>query len=465
MDDYDNTNGNFTKEKNKNVYSRYVRYVILRIKKHINLTIDSDDNATISRIEEGIEFKGANVWILAFAIIIASVGLNVNATAVIIGAMLISPLMGPIMGIGLAIGINDNKMLNRSLRNFGIMVIISLLSSTFYFLISPLSDAQSELLARTQPTIYDILIAFFGGLAGIVAHSRKGEKITIVSGVAIATALMPPLCTAGYGLATGQLNFFFGAFYLFFINTFFIALATVIISYYLKLPKRSFIDQKKSKQVKRSVYLFTALVGIPSIFMTINMLQESSFNSNAIRFVNDLQSNPPIEQLQIISSERKYTGKESTITLVLVGKNLDEMQTDALKERLSEFGLKNTNLVIRQPMGSDIHFIEDMYKKNMELSDKIIEYKNDLVQLQNEMISSEQIAKEIKTQFNTIHSFSIFKAIYTDIKTLKSDTVPTARIIWLEEKIPEEDVQRLSNWLKVRLKLNKLELINSTQGD
>ena len=175
----------------------------------------------VDNIFRGVDFRGTNLWVLIFATFVASLGLNVNSTAVIIGAMLISPLMGPIMGMGLSVGINDFDLLKRSVRNFGFMVLVSILTSTLYFVVSPLSGAQSELLARTVPTTYDVLIAFFGGLAGIVAQSRRDRTSTVIPGVAIATALMPPLCTAGYGLATLQLNYFLGAFYLFFINTVF----------------------------------------------------------------------------------------------------------------------------------------------------------------------------------------------------------------------------------------------------
>lgn len=214
----------------------------------INIKQDCDAEATINNISESSEFKGLNVWILVFAIFLASIGLNVNSTAVIIGAMLVSPLMGPIMGIGLAIGISDLKLLKKSLKNLLVMTLISLLVSSLYFFVTPLSDAQSELLARTRPTIFDVLIASFGGFAGIVASSRKQEKTTVVSGVAIATALMPPLCTAGYGLGTGQINYFLGAFYLFFINSFFIALATFLIIKYLEFPEKEYMDENRRKK-------------------------------------------------------------------------------------------------------------------------------------------------------------------------------------------------------------------------
>ena len=224
------------------------RELLAYLKQVVDITEDSDAQTTIDNISKGVVFRGVNVWILVFAIVVASIGLNVNSTAVIIGAMLISPLMSPIMGLGLGVGINDNDLIRKSLKNFLIMVIVSLIASSTYFLLTPLSDAQSELLARTKPTIFDVLIAFFGGLAGIIASSRKQEKVTVVAGVAIATALMPPLCTAGYGIGTGQFIYFFGAFYLFFINSFFIALATFIMVRYLKFPQKQYVNLVKEKR-------------------------------------------------------------------------------------------------------------------------------------------------------------------------------------------------------------------------
>ena len=293
--------------------------VRLYLKALVDIDVDCDAQATIDNISRSVEFRGVNVWILAFAIVIASVGLNVNSTAVIIGAMLISPLMSPIMGIGLAIGISDNELLRKSLRNLMIMVLISLFASTTYFLLTPLSDAQSELLARTKPTVFDVLIALFGGLAGIVATSRKQEKVTVVSGVAIATALMPPLCTAGYGLGTGQWIYFFGAFYLFFINSFFIALATFLMVRYLKFPRKHFVDAQHERKVRRSILIFSLIIIIPSIFIGINVIRETSFNSQAIKYVSEMEHSAVLENVQIINVKRQYSAKEQSITLSLVG--------------------------------------------------------------------------------------------------------------------------------------------------
>ena len=201
----------------------------------------ASERETIEEIKQSVVFRGANLWILMFAIMVCSVGLNVNSPAVVIGAMLISPLMGPIMGVGLGVGINDFELIVKALKNLGIAAGISVITSALYFWISPLNDAQSELLARTAPTLWDVLIALFGGLAGIVAGSRK-EKSNAIPGVAIATALMPPLCTAGFGLATAQWNYFFGAFYLFFINSVFISLSTYLIVRLLRFKPKEFLD-------------------------------------------------------------------------------------------------------------------------------------------------------------------------------------------------------------------------------
>ena len=319
------------------------------LKKTIRIHEDTDYDATISSISSSIVFKGINVWILFFAIIVASIGLNVNSTAVIIGAMLISPLMGPIMGIGLSVGINDNEMLRTSLRNLLVMVVISLLASTAYFFLSPLGDAQSELLARTRPTIFDVLIAFFGGAAGIVATSRKSQPFTVISGVAIATALMPPLCTAGYGLATAQFKYFFGAFYLFFINSFFISLSTFIITKYLHFPQKKYLNPIKAKRVKRYITVFAILVIIPSMITAFNVVKESSFNATANHFVSDIQKMPYFEHAQLINVKKEYGFKEQTLTLSVVGKEITPNEIEQLQYMLqNNYGLEHAQLVIKQ---------------------------------------------------------------------------------------------------------------------
>lgn len=268
----------------KNVVMKTVT-VIRKILDFFNLESELEDQDSMyEEIKKGIIFKGTNLWILIFAIIVASVGLNMNSTAVIIGAMLISPLMGPINGMGYSIATYDFDLFRKSIKNFLFAIIASLVASTTYFALSPISTAHSELLARTSPTIYDVLIALFGGLAGIVAISTK-QKGNVIPGVAIATALMPPLCTAGYGLATGQYDFFFGAFYLFTINTIFIAIASVWISQLLKFPIRSLIDQFKKRRIERITNAVIVIVLLPSIYFGYKLVKKEEFLQRANQYV------------------------------------------------------------------------------------------------------------------------------------------------------------------------------------
>lgn len=263
---------------NKSIKAYFARMLDIRQEQE-------NEQETIESIQKGVEFKGTNLWVLIFATFIASLGLNTNSTAVIIGAMLISPLMGPIMGFGLGLGIADFDLIKRSFRNFATATLFSVITSSIYFLISPINEAQSELLARTQPTLYDVLIAFFGGLAGIVASSTK-SKGNVIPGVAIATALMPPLCTAGFGLATGNLYYFFGAFYLYFINTVFISLATYLVVRVLKYPKKVFLDKEREKKVTRYVGIIVVFTIVPSLFLSYRLVKTTYFNQQALNFIN-----------------------------------------------------------------------------------------------------------------------------------------------------------------------------------
>ena len=434
-----------------------------------NLSTDTDIDATVNSIEKGVEFKGANVWILFFAIIIASVGLNVNSTAVIIGAMLVSPLMGPINGIGLAVGVNDSALLKRSLQNLIVMVLISLTASTAYFFISPLNDAQSELLARTSPTIYDVFIAVFGGFAGIVASSRKEGKITIISGVAIATALMPPLCTAGFGLATGQYNFFLGAFYLFFINSFFIALATFVMVRYMHFPMKQYIDASRQKIVRRTITAFSIIVIVPSVFVAWNMIAETRFDSKAIHYVQDIQKEVIFDEIEIISMQRNYSRKEKEIALSLVGKTLEQNQIEHLQRKLHDYGLADAKLSIKQTGGTiDVNMQANVLSKLLDRKDEQLQRKDEtIMELNSELekmklsgIDNLQIAREIAAGYPNVKRFSVSnQAVYTDVLTGKSDTVPTLLIEWMN---PNDTVNesKLIEWLKVRLSIETLKVID-----
>lgn len=295
-----------------------------------------DELETIESIRKGIEFKGTNLWVLIFATFVASLGLNTNSTAVIIGAMLISPLMGPIMGFGLGLGISDFDLIKRSFRNFATATVFSVITSTLFFLISPISEAQSELLARTQPTVYDVLIAFFGGLAGIVASSTK-SKGNVIPGVAIATALMPPLCTAGFGLASGNLYYFFGAFYLYFINTVFISLATYVVVRLLKYPKKVFLNKQREKIVTRYVGVIVFFTIVPSLFLSYNLIRASYFNDRVRTFVADELSFP---NTQILSKTVTDTSDKKEVKVVLIGETVPETMIANARAKMPKYGLK-----------------------------------------------------------------------------------------------------------------------------
>jgi uncharacterized hydrophobic protein (TIGR00271 family) len=281
--------------------SKELNYVLLALKRLyrsvLSLREDVNTEETIAGIKKDITFRGPSAWILIFSILIASIGLNINSIPVIIGAMLISPLMGPIVGIGLAVGTNDYELIVRSMRNLGIAISIALITSTLYFLATPLNIEQTELLTRTKPTILDVLIGFFGGFAGIIAGSRR-EKSNVVPGVAIATALMPPLCTAGYGLATLKMNYFFGAFYLFFINSVFISIATfIVVRYMLRFPIVEFIDSAKLRRYKLYFGIFIILTIAPSTVIFYQVIQEARFKILSEQFVSEKCTFPGSELL------------------------------------------------------------------------------------------------------------------------------------------------------------------------
>jgi len=308
-----------------------------------------------ANIREGVSFRGTNILILIFAILIASLGLNTNSTAVIIGAMLISPLMGPIIGIGLGVGIGDYELLKRCLRNLSMAAGFSVIASTCYFLISPVSENHSELLARTSPTIYDVLIGFFGGAAGIFAIASK-SKGNVIPGVAIATALMPPLCTAGYGIATFQLTYFLGAFYLFLINSIYIALATFIGVKVMKFqPHATGVEPQRQRRVRKIVYTLAILTLLPSVYLTYNMLRQARFEQSADRFVSDEFDFPAT---QVLSHSSKFGRDGKSITVTLIGRILpaDSLKI-AMNAKLHYYGLQGTRLNIIQgdaPVTADL---------------------------------------------------------------------------------------------------------------
>lgn len=415
----------------------------------------------ISNVESGVVFRGTNLWVLIFAIFVASLGLNVNSTAVIIGAMLISPLMGPIMGIGLSIGINDGALLRKALSNYMIATIVALLTSTFFFLLSPLDDAHSELLARTSPTIYDVLIALFGGLAGFFAISSR-QKGNVIPGVAIATALMPPLCTAGYGLATLQFSFFFGAFYLYIINTVFIALATLIISRLLHYPIRHFEDRKAQRFSQRIIWTVVILTLLPSIYFGYDLVQRNRFQKNANRFINNETQFPNDYLLS-----RKVDAKKRSITLVFGGEKMKETDLEQMNKALPLYGLSGTELNVKQGFSwlSDkgetatatngqteqlTHALQQEQEKN-ELLRKELDSLNSWQQL------TPQLFKEINVQYPGLRRCAIQRLpIYNDSSQF---SVNVLVLIEMNKSLSKSAQTALQDWLKVRLGNDHLQLI------
>ena len=329
------------------------------LKQYFNLLDDrEDEQAVVEQVSAGVVFRGTNLWILMFAILIASLGLNVNSTAVIIGAMLISPLMGPIIGMGLSVGIGDYDLLRRALKNYLVATLISVLTATLYFLLSPLSEARSELLARTTPSLYDVLIAFCGGAAGVLALTTK-SKGQVIPGVAIATALMPPLCTAGYGLATAQWSYFFGAFYLFFINTVFIALSTFLGVKLLRFHTLRSLSPEVSRRGKRMVWIVVIVTMLPAAVMTVNIVSTDVMDRHVRQFVNTELAQPGT---RIISSNVEH----DTLRIVAVGRPIGDDEIADARSRMGYYKIGSLGLEVFQ--GSDNEGIANLTQQVSALS-------------------------------------------------------------------------------------------------
>lgn len=426
-----------------------------------------DELETIESIRKGIEFKGTNLWVLIFATFVASLGLNTNSTAVIIGAMLISPLMGPIMGFGLGLGISDFDLIKRSFRNFATATVFSVITSTLFFLISPISEAQSELLARTQPTVYDVLIAFFGGLAGIVASSTK-SKGNVIPGVAIATALMPPLCTAGYGLATGNLVYFLGAFYLYFINSVFISLATFAGVRVMHFQRKEFVDKKREKKVRQYIILIAVLTMCPAVYLTVGIIQSTFYESAANRFVAEQLS---FENTQVLDKKIHYHGsKDNEIRVVLIGQEVPEASIAIARNKMKDYKLGETKLIVLQGMNNeavDISSIramvmEDFYKNSeerlVEQTKKITVLEQSLARYKSFDELGKTIVPELKVLYPSVKTVSISHAIELTVDSVRTDTI-TLAVLKFGKHPDAHEKQKITEWLKARTGAKKLRLI------
>lgn len=415
----------------------------------------------IEEVRKGIDFKGTNLWVLMFAVFIASLGLNVNSTAVIIGAMLVSPLMGPITGIGLSLGINDFEMLKTAWRNFLLMVFVSLVTSTLYFFISPISTAQSELLARTSPTTYDVLIALFGGLAGMVAQTRKDKAVTVVSGVAIATALMPPLCTAGFGLATGNLSFFFGALYLFTINTVFIAVATYLVVLLLRYEKKNILDPVQQKKNTRYITFVIILVSVPSILLGARIVRRTTFEENVDRYVSKVfQFNHTM--IVDYTKDYHYDKDISKVEIRLVGEPLSADVIDNARAQMNDYGLHKTELIVKQ---ADSDEKMDISKLQSSYAD-IIDEKNSVIRnLERKLaavtpidtLSGADISRELAIAVENVGSISLSK--HTSYNNGKAEDVAVVAIIKAIDPNKPIDLEKIRMLLSVRTKNGNIKVI------
>ncbi|WP_169628247.1 DUF389 domain-containing protein [Flavobacterium filum] len=419
----------------------------------------------------GISIKGQGAWVLIFSILIASAGLNTSSTAVVIGAMLISPLMGPIVGIGLSLGINDVDLMRKAVKNFGIMVVLALFTSFLFFSIPMFQEETKELIARTFPDVRDVIIAFAGGSALFVALSRKNKQINTIAGVAIATALMPPLCTAGYGLATHKWNFFGGAMYLFTINTIFIALSTFIIVKSLQFPMKEYLNSSHRKRISQLVYLVAFLILLPSIYMFYGLYKKSDFEQK----VNSIITNFNLDK-DVVVLNQKINFQTKTISFATVGKSVSKENVEEWRAKLEKQGYPDVIFEITQSVENletqnMLEKLESTYFTTQQILNKkeelLIKQEKEIIELQKQLYLSEkskipfdQIAKEIKINYNDVSEVAYSKLLKTNFTEI--DTIPLIYLKW-KPNVNQNQIfsqeQKIQKWL--RLKLNNDKLIIS----
>ena len=442
-------------------------YVWRVAKRFFNALPDkTDETATVEQISDGVTFRGANLWVLIFAIFIACLGLNLNSTAVIIGAMLISPLMGPIIGMGLAVGRADLELLKRSLTNYGVSTVISVLTAALYFQLTPLTEAQSELLARTSPTLYDVLIALFGGAAGILALSTGG-KGNVIPGVAIATALMPPLCTAGYGLAMGEWSFFFGACYLFFINTVFIALATYLGVRLLQFKPKQFVDKTRLAVVNRYIAVIVVVTMLPAVYMTTQIIRQSVFENHVKQFVKQELNQPGT---RILSEQADRETK--TLDVVALGAALPNEMIEAARQRLADYQLADYQLNVIQGAQSDSlllarnnagtqQSLSGLDQQHLALqAERVAQLERETADYRRLDALAREIGGEVKAVCPKVESIGLSKIteMPVDSGAVRSYVLAVANS---RTPLPTADRDRLAQWLKVRTQADSLRLVTA----
>ena len=434
---------------------------------------DADQLNTTQAIKADVQFKGATAWILICSIFVASIGLNTNSIPVVIGAMLISPLMGPILGVGLSIAINDIDTLKSSLVSLGTMVLLSILTSFLYFCVFDINADTSELFVRTRPDIREILIAFFGGLALIIARTKKGTIATVIYGVAIATALIPPLCTAGYGIAVGSMDYFLGAMYLFIINTIFIALATFIVIKFLKFPMINYVDSMRRRRISRFVTLAAVIVMIPAVWTFVNVVNESNFKNDAFSFINsELEILPNSKFIKKNALIQYNKDESSVIELTTLGNDqISEEIEFVLNTKMKNYSsLNDTELIISQSLFREINNLE--YMEELRSRDSLdllsqtqkINFLEDKVQqllvLEKNYIEFPNLLKEVNINYSEIDEFSYSNILKSDFKSI--DTVSVFYVKWNDTLVDEMDIInrsiQLEKWLKYKLNLDTIIL-------
>lgn len=468
-------------EQSKQEVKKDVKGLFASIRKFLSELLDfrddTDRDATIQAIKNDIPFKGATAWILVCSIFVASIGLNADSTAVVIGAMLISPLMGPILGVGLSIAINDIDTLKRSLINLATMIVLSLLTAFLFFALFPLNEETSELFARTRPDIRDVLIAFFGGLALIIARTKKGTIASVIFGVAIATALMPPLCTAGYGLAQGNWKFFLGAMYLFSINTIFIALATFLVLKLLRFPMLKYANSAKRKRISRFAMLLALIVMIPAFGTFLTVLQESKYESDYSSFIeNEVEAN---DNLWL---QRKVLDKENKkISLFFNGDVSEEMISGLQNEKKDYENLIDFELIINAnktrnadrllesldrayvDLDRKDNIIDGLQKQIEVLQDNIINLNNQIESRNTDkgVVSFSSLSRDAKVKFSDLEFFGYSKMLESK-DFINVDTVSVVRLKWNEKLIDSIRIQKeneLNKWLSKKMQEDKIIIL------
>lgn len=440
-----------------------------------DIQTDTDRDATIESVKEGINFKGHTVWILIFSIFVASIGLNVSSTAIVIGAMLISPLMGPIVGIGLSVAINDVDTMKRSFINLGVMVVLSVLTATLYFSISPLTEETPELVARTYPTVLDVLVAIFGGLGLIVAKTKSGTIASVIFGVAIATALMPPLCTVGYGLAIGNMSYAGGAMYLFCINAVFIALATFIVAKILRFPLVRYANSKRRRLTAQIASLVALVVVVPSVILFLNLLKEQVFTVKTKEFVRDQIK---YEGAEVVKFTQDYESKK--LEIYLIGNPVPSREIDAWREiiknteKLEEVNLRiyqgadNSGELTERISGSvKADILSELYVNNeqriRDKDERIFFLENEITKLTvKDVVPFEDVSKELKVTYEDLTAFGYSKRINTNFD--QTDTLAVFNVSWkktIRESQKKINAAKITEILKIRMKLDTLLVIES----